>query len=156
MAATNAQARRRLDARFDRLRPLADVPRPHRGWIRAIREALGMSTTALAARMGASQSRIPAIEHAEQAGSIRLETLERAAEALGCRLVYALVPRTSLDEMVRAQGRRKATAHIAGVAHNMRLEDQVVDGTATTEQIDELANDMIDRRGLWTDRPAHW
>ena len=101
MVKDNIQARRRLDERFRRLRPLADEPRPHKGWIRAIRDALGMSSTELAARIGVSQQRVSQIEQGELQETITLETLRRAANALDCDLVYVLEPRTSLDEAVR-------------------------------------------------------
>lgn len=110
-----------------------------------------MSTTELAARLGVSQSRIPAMEQAEVAGSIRLETLERAARALDCRLVYVLVPNTSLEETVQAQARQKAAGHLRAVAHNMRLEDQTVADDGTADQVAELAARLVDRRGLWAD-----
>ena len=38
-----AHARRRMDERYRRLGPLSEMGRPHRGWIRAVRDALGMS-----------------------------------------------------------------------------------------------------------------
>ena len=145
-------ARRHLERRLAPLRG-ADFARPPRGWIRALRDALGMSSTELAARMGLSQSRVPAIEQAEVSGSLRLDTLERAARALDCRLVYALVPNSPLEETVRAQARRKATRHLVEVGHNMRLEDQVVTDTDVAQQIDALASRLVDRRGLWTEDP---
>lgn len=149
----SAVARRHLDRRLAMFRG-ADVARPPRGWIRAVRDALGMSSTELAAQMGVSQSRIPAIERAEVSGSIRLGTLERAASALDCRLVYVLVPNRPLEDSVQAQARRKATRHLAEVAHNMRLEDQAVTDADLAAQIDELASRLVDRRGLWAEDGA--
>lgn len=145
-------ARRHLDRRLAALRG-ADVERPPRGWIRALRDALGMSSTELAARIGVTQSRVPAMEQAEVSGSIRLDTLERAARALDCRLVYALVPNSPLEDTVQAQARHRAERHLADVAHSMRLEDQAVTGTFAAEQIDELAARFVDRRGLWSEDP---
>ena len=145
-------ARNHLDRRLAPLRG-AEVARPSRGWIRALRDALGMSSTELAARMGVSQSRVPAMEQAEVSGSIRLDTLERAALALDCRLVYVMVPNKPLEETVRAQARRKATRHLAEVGHNMRLENQAVTDTDLAAQVDELASRLVDRRGLWTEDP---
>ena len=146
-------ARRHLDRRLAALRG-ADVERPPRGWIRALRDALGMSSTELAARIGVTQSRVPAMEQAEVSGSIRLDTLERAARALDCRLVYALVPNSPLEDTVWNQARRRAVRHLADVAHSMRLEDQAVTDTdCAAEQIDELAARFVDRRGLWTEDP---
>jgi len=144
-------ARRHLDARLRPYRSLTSDPTPHRGWIRAVRDALGMSSTELAARMGLSQSRIPEIERSEVAGALKLDTLERAAHALDCDLVYALVPRTTLEESVRAQARRKAEARLASIRHNMRLEDQTVGQDDTDDLVGDLADELIDRRGLWND-----
>ena len=154
MARTSAQARRHLDARLGRLRPLINEPRPHRGWIRAIRDALGMSTTELAARMRVVQSTVVEIESSETRATIKLDTLRRAADALECELVYALIPRSTLGESVRTQARRKAAQHLAGVAHHMRLEDQAVDDDDGAAQLDDLRSRFGDRRGLWSEPPA--
>ncbi|MEA3502456.1 MAG: mobile mystery protein A, partial [Actinomycetota bacterium] len=121
MAKDNIQARRRLDERFRRLKPLATEPRPHKGWIRAIRDALGMSSTELATRLGVSQQSVSQMEHSEVHDTITLDTLRRAASALDCDLVYVLEPRTSLDEAVREQAHKKAARHLAPLAHHSRL-----------------------------------
>ncbi len=151
MVKDNVQARLRLDERFRRLRPLADEPRPHKGWIRAIRDALGMSSTELAARIGVSQQRVSQIEHSEAQNTITLETLRRAASALDCDLVYVLEPRTSLDEAVKEQAHRKAVRHLAPLSHHSRLEDQALTDDEEAAQLEEFASRFIDRRGLWTD-----
>lgn len=151
VAAPRDQARRRLDARLQRFRPLVDEPRPHRGWIRAIRDALGMSSTELATRLGVSQKTVPDLERSELRDTIKLETLRRTADALDCDLVYFLLPRTSLDEAVKTQARRKAARHLGPVAHHSRLEDQAVTNDDTAAQVEEIAAQLIDRRGLWAD-----
>src|SRR5580658_7650966 len=107
------QARSRLDPRLQRLRPLAGEARPHRGWIRAIRDALGMSSAELATRLGVSQQAVADLERSEAQDTIKLETLRRAADALDCDLAYVLVPRIPLEDEVRAQARRKAQARVA-------------------------------------------
>lgn len=154
MVSINAQARARLDTRLDTIRSLADQPRPHGGWIRAIRQALGMSGRELADRLGVTQQTIPDIERSEQAQTIKLETLRRAANALECDLVYVLVPRRSLDDTVWEQARRRATEHLRAVAHHSRLEDQSVTADDAAAQIDELAASLVDRRGLWSETDA--
>jgi predicted DNA-binding mobile mystery protein A len=151
MVKDNVQARRRLDDRFRRLRPLAEEPHPHKGWIRAIRDALGMSSTELAARIGVSQQRVSQIEHSEVQEAITLETLRRAANALDCDLVYVLEPRTSLDEAVKEQARKKAARHLAPLAHHSRLEDQALTDDDEAAQLEEFASRFIDRKGLWTE-----
>jgi predicted DNA-binding mobile mystery protein A len=151
MAKNNNQARRKLDDRFERLRPLAREPRPHKGWIRAIRDALGMSGTELAARIGVSQQRVPQMERSELDETITLETLRRVADALDSDLVYALQPRTSLQNAVEEQARRKAAQHLESVAHHSRLENQLPSDEDQATQLEELADSLVDRRGLWTE-----
>ncbi len=151
MTSTRSEARRHLDARLDGFRPLVDEPRPARGWVRAIRDALGMSGAELGSRLGVRQSTVDQLERSEANETIKLESLRRAADALDCDLVYALVPRSSLDATVQAQGRRVAARRISAVSHHMRLEDQAVDERDADVQLNALAAELIDRRGLWSD-----
>ena len=151
MTRKSLPARRALDDRFERIRPLLGEPRPHRGWVRAIRDALGMSGAELAARMGVSQSTVVDIERSEAEQTVKLETLQRAAEALECELVYFLVPRTTLEDAVRERARAKAARHLDRVAHHSRLEDQELTSDAQRAQQDRFAEDLIDRRRLWAD-----
>ena len=117
---------RHLDKRFRALRPLARSTRPPRGWLRAVRDALGMTTAQLARRLAVSQPRIVELEQSEVRGSVTLNTLQRAAEALGCRLVYVLVPDRPLAEVVRERAEKLAARQVGAVEHTMRLEDQAV------------------------------
>ena len=153
MESRNAQARRHLDKRFERLRPLLLEPPPHRGWIRAIRDALGMTGPELAARMGVSRSTVGDLEASELHGTVKLETLRRAADALDSEVVYFLIPRTTLNGMVNEQARRKSSAILKPVAHHGRLEDQELDPAATEDELQAFASGLVDHRGLWTDGP---
>ena len=150
MASNRDQARRQLDERLQRFRPLVDEPRPHRGWIRAVRDALGMSSTELAARIGISQQTVHDLELSELHDTIKLETLRRVADALDSDLVYFLVPRKSLDEAVIEQARKKAAEHLAPIAHHSRLEDQSLTSDDAAAELDEVAAQFVDRRGLWS------
>ena len=82
VVAQRARARRQLDQRLRYLQPLLDQRRPHRSWVRAIRDALGMSTTLLAARFRVSHSTVVGIEQSEMADTVKLETFRRVAAAL--------------------------------------------------------------------------
>jgi len=150
MARNNRLARQRLDERFDALRPLMGWPRPHTGWIRAIRQALGMSGPELAHRLGVTAQSVSDIERNEALGSIKLETLERAADALGCDLEYVLVPKKSLHDMVEEQARRKARQHMARIVHHGSLEGQMLPTDIVEAEIEDLAPGFIDKRGLWS------
>jgi len=125
------------------------LARPQKGWIKAIREALGMSSTQLARRVGVDQSVLYRIESSEFAGKVKLETLERVAAALDCRLVYALIPNEPLEEMVRKRALEIASRHLGAVEHTMRLENQAIDDeNARRQQLDALLS-QIDMRRLW-------
>jgi predicted DNA-binding mobile mystery protein A len=87
-----------------------------------------MTTGQLARRMGVKQPRIVELEYAEKAGKITLQSLERAAEAMGCRVVYILVPERPLTEVLKERAVRVANAQLASVEQTMRLEAQAVPG----------------------------
>lgn len=144
-------ARRQLDKRLNLLRNSEAFARPPRGWIKAVREALGMTTAQLAKRIGVSQPRAVAIENAETKGSITLDSLERAAHALDCRLVYALVPRNPLDELVTERAERLAKQRMESTRHSMALEAQGVDAADEQEQLKRMVQRLLDKAGseLW-------
>lgn len=142
-------ARRGLDRRLADLAPTDRFDPPPRGWIRAIRDAIGMSGVQLASRLGVRPQTVDAIERSEVAGSIQLDTLRRAADALDCRLVYALVPRTSLEDLVDARARRIATRALRRVGRTMALEGQAVDDADAEARIDAYIRDVIRDRDLW-------
>lgn len=146
-----ASARRQLDKRLNILSDPNSLTRPPRGWVRAIREALGMTTAQLARRLGVSQPRAVAIEKAEARGAITLDSLERAAQALDCRLVYALVPRKSLDALIEDRADFLARKHLAAAQHSMALEAQSVDPADEREQLKRLIQRLIEQAGseLW-------
>jgi predicted DNA-binding mobile mystery protein A len=121
-----------LDRKFAKLhRSLPLAERPSRGWIRAIREALGMTTGQLARRMKVKQPRIVELEQAEKARKITLQSLDRAAEALGCRVVYVLVPARPLADVLCERAARAADRQLASVDQTMQLEAQAVPGRNT-------------------------
>ncbi|MFZ3326687.1 MAG: mobile mystery protein A [Methylocella sp.] len=115
-----------LDKRFSKLGPLTRVARPPRGWIRAIREALGMTTGQLAKRLGVHQPRVIELERGEATRNITVKSLERAAEALGCRLVYVFVPEEPLADTIRKRASSIAERQLVSVEQTMRLEAQEV------------------------------
>lgn len=151
-----ALARTQLDRRLAPLRELALVP-PPMGWIKALRESLGMTARQLARRMGVGPSRIPVIEEAELTGATTLRTLRQAAAAMDCAFVYALVPIEPLDKMVRERAMQKARAEISRLDHTMRLENQAL----LESDLDAERQRTIDRilsgalRGLWDDEGDH-
>jgi predicted DNA-binding mobile mystery protein A len=149
-SSNQALARKHLDRRLTALQT-ADLVRPPRGWIKAIREALGMTTAQLAERAGVSQSRIPRVEQGEIQDTITLKTLRSIAESLNCTLVYALVPNQPLDDMLRARARALANQQLARTHHTMKLENQALSlGDLETER-ERLINELLSHNAqrLW-------
>lgn len=148
-----ASARRQLDKRLNLLRDSSIITRPPRGWIKAIREALGMTTAQLAQRIGVSQPRVVAIEKAEINSTITLDSLERAARAMDCRVVYALIPRKPLADLVEERALIIAGKRLQSMQHSMALEAQSIDKSDEEEQLRRLSEQLVKQAGsnLWED-----
>ncbi len=140
-----------LDAALARWR-LADLPaRPHSGWLKSIREALGMPANQLAKRLGVVTSTVTRLEASEADDTISLATLRRAAEALGCELHYALVPRQSLADTLELRATHLADQRMAAISHTMALEAQATSKKTVASQSRRLAETLLkgSRRELW-------
>ncbi len=124
---------------------------PKNGWIKAIREALGMTTTQLGERMNVAASNITILENREMTKTTSLETMDRAATAMGCKFVYALIPDSTLEVVVQMQARKSAKALIQEIHHHMKLEKQKVNPEVEKDQINELAEEIITKMDsrLW-------
>jgi predicted DNA-binding mobile mystery protein A len=149
-----ASARKHLDKRLNLLTNADTFARPPRGWVRAIREALGMTTAQLAKRLGIAQPSAVGLEKAEASKAITLETLERAARALDCTLVYALVPRKPLETIVQERASERARARLRTISHSMTLEDQRVREEDEHEHLERLVKKLLEGPGsaLWDER----
>ena len=135
--------RAQLDASLQRLSPLLDVTTPPKGWIRAIRDALGMTAKQLANRLGVAQQAVARIEKEELVGSVTIKTMRRIAECLDCVFVYGFVPRTSLAETVTRQAKNVATQRLAQVSQTMRLEDQALSRKESEQVLSNLVDELI-------------
>lgn len=132
-------------------RAATHAPRPKEGWIRAIRQALGMGTEAYAARLGTRQPWVMQLEHAELKGTLTLASLEKAAAALDCDFVYALVPRRPLEQAVKEQAANAARRLVKEVSHSMALEQQRPSRAVEARQQKTLERRLLDGpwRRLW-------
>ncbi|ACM30944.1 mobile mystery protein A [Rhizobium rhizogenes] len=146
------RARRRLDERLRGLQPAESFRAPPKGWVRALRDALGMTGSQLGSRMGIRPQTVEAIEKSEASGTIQLSTLRRAAEALDCTLVYALVPNTSLEATVDERARKIAMRELQRVAHTMRLEAQETDDGDLEARVQAYIRDQLSERDLWSQK----
>lgn len=120
------------------------VPRPHNGWLRAVREATGLTLQDLGERLGTSHQLVSSFEKSEQHWRISLSSLRDAADAMGCALVYAIVPKEgTLHELVERRARAQVEEDLTSVEQTMALEDQAVG--RLQERIDQHTKRRIKR-----------
>ncbi|RPD87657.1 mobile mystery protein A [Luteimonas sp. 100069] len=148
-------ARKALDARFAgfRSRPADMFATPRGGWIRSIREALGMPRHELGRRMGVGEQRVAQLERGEVEGKLTMDALKRAADALDCELLVALLPRRPLEQTLTDRRAQLASEWLrSNSLHTMALENQAVSVDALPSQLLREIEDRFPDTRLW-DRP---
>ena len=142
---------RQLDEALTPFQALRERPPPGQGWARTVREALGMSLRQLAERTGLSKTAVHSAESNESKGTIRLDSLRKLAEAMDCDLVYAMVPRDSLSNILERQAEHLAASLVARVSESMELEAQGVPMSERRRQTSEITADILRdrRRNFW-------
>lgn len=127
------------------------------GWIRAIRDALGLSTRQLADRLDVSGPAVTGWEASERAGTIQLDTLRRVAAAMECEVVYALVPRGgSLEAVVLERAEQAALFELNRLNTTMRLEDQGLDAPRLKAALVDLTRTLQDSGRIWDEPPKRY
>ena len=135
-------AREQLDETLKKLLPLKTIVPPGKGWIRAIRDALGMTGEQLAKRLHSNKQRISRIEQDEKFGKVTLKTLKNVAEALDCEFIYGFVPKESLEQAVRNQAKVIAKKRMSRSNQMMRLEKQELSNTEKEKAMESLIGDI--------------
>lgn len=127
--------------------------RPSQGWIRAVRDALGMSTYQLARRIGVSQPTLANWEQREAKGTISLQSLRRVAAAMECDLVYVLAPRKALKKILEQRALQVAARSADRVAHSMDLEGQGTSTSRGKKNVQTAARRLLGEspKRLWDD-----
>ena len=127
---------------------------PREGWLRAVRNALGMSGAQLAKKIGVTRARIAQAEHTELTGGITLKSMQAMAEAMGCKFVYAIVPPARIEDIVMAQARKKALAIVGTASKHMALESQALPNDKIAKEVDRLAQEIAREMppDFWSDK----
>ena len=149
------KSRDMLDKRLSRLRRVrTDLSTPAGGWIKCIRLALGMNSRHLGERLGVGADWVRMLERNEAAGSVTLQSLQKAANAMNCELVYSFLPRESLRSMVEKQARKVAEQRNQRVSHSMMLEQQQPSRREQEEIIEEIVRELLRTmpRTLWDEK----
>lgn len=110
-----------------------------------------MSAEQLGKRLGISKQAVGSLERNEVRKTVSLDSLEKAARGLGCRVAYAIVPEPSLEALLDQRAQAVARRKLARVAHSMALEAQGPSAELDQLQLDELANELKEKLGreLW-------
>jgi predicted DNA-binding mobile mystery protein A len=137
--------RRQLDEELSKIRKTF-VERPPQGWIKSIREALGMTQAQLAKRLSVVPQVVQKIEVSEEAYTVQLATLKRVAEALDCRLSYVLLPKQSLQDIVDQQLTKKAKAIVERISHSMELEEQKTGSQELEAQVQRVSEELKNKK----------
>jgi len=147
--------RAQLDAKLRRFRALKDLSTPKMGWIRTLRDALGMTGEQLAVRLNITRQRVERIEREERLGGVTLKTLRKVAEALNCTFVYGFVPNEgSLEKTVQKQAEDMAQRQASRANQMMRLEDQELSDKEKAKSLKALISDITDSmpKSLWDEK----
>lgn len=127
---------------------------PKDGWIRTIRDALGMSGEQLAARLNTTRSNISRIEKAERDETINIKSLKNVASALNSQLVYAIVPNQEINKIIEKRAEELATKIVMQTSDYMVLEQQGLDIDKLKEEIEKVKKMLIEDNNnqIWNDR----
>lgn len=142
--------REQLDKKLLKFRDLAGLY-PSSGWIKVIREALGMSLRQLGKKANLDPSRISRLEKAEVSGELKLSTLRKVAEALDMEFVYAFVPKNDLETLVREQAKKIAIDRMSKLNHTMRLEQQELSEEEKKKSLQNMIDKIVfeEQKKLW-------
>lgn len=140
-------------SKIDQLIDFKQITRPKEGWIRTLRKALGMSSPQLAVRLDISKSQASQMERMEAEDRITLKQLRRVADALDCDLRYALVPRQSVEKMIRDRAKLKASRLVNKADVQMKLEAQQLSKEKLEQHIESETDRLLREmpRDLWKD-----
>ncbi len=144
------RVREQLDEALQAFTEMASVTRPIKGWIRAIRDSLGMNMRQLADRLGVSQSRIVKIEQDELSGALTIKTLEKIADKLDCVFIYGFAPRSTLENTVRNQAACIARERMNMISHHMYLEAQELTNHHSKAAFESMVEEILESPSkLW-------
>ena len=136
-----------LSTKMQAFTSLANTSMLPTGWIKAVRMAIGMSLLQMGKKLSITKQSVQDMEKREKDGTITLNALKDAANALDMQLVYGFVPHDgSLDALIEKRARELATKIVMRTSNTMKLEDQSNSNErikkAITERTAEIKNKM--------------
>jgi transcriptional regulator with XRE-family HTH domain len=120
-------ARRRLDLEMRPYRRAGLTRKPTNGLLKAVRQALRVPVAEIAGKMKVNRSLIFDLEAREVKNTITIRSISRMAQAMGCKMVYGIVPLGGKTLVELAEERLWASV----LGEKQGLEDQQVSGSAS-------------------------
>ena len=126
---------------------------PSKGWIHAIRKIFNMPYKYLQKRLGISAQAIYNFEQVEPKGEITIKTLEKIANAMHCKLVYAFVPIERPIKILEKRAEYMAKKQLDLVSQHMSLEDQTTSMKFKKQQLQKIKYQLLngDIKKLWSE-----
>ena len=113
------------DKKLEAFKDLKEIVVPQKGWINTFRKSLKMSLRQLGNRLRISAQSVKEIEEREASGTITLNSLRDASNAMDMKLVYGFVSKhDSLEQMIEKRAKELATEIVMRTHATMTLEDQ--------------------------------
>ena len=124
---------------------------PPIGWLRTVRKALGMTGSQLASRMDVTKAWISTVERSEAYGGLNLKTMQKMAQGMGCRFVYAVVPEEDVESLLRKRALMLVKRRVRNASVHMALEDQSLSDKQLDFEIERLVEEMMGKlpRDFW-------
>jgi predicted DNA-binding mobile mystery protein A len=114
-----------LDRKMRSFAMLTKIAMPPTGWIRAIRQALGMSSQQLGKKLSVTRQGVLDMEKREKDGLVTIRALREVAKSLDMQLVYGFVPNDgSLENLIDRKAKELAKEIVMRTSQTMKLEDQ--------------------------------
>ena len=141
-----------LNEKMLQLNGLQHVNVPPTGWIKAIRNSIGMSMEQLGKKLSITKQGVMDIEKREKEGAITIKSMQEIAKAIDMQFVYGFVPVAgSLDQMIEMRALEIAKTIVQRTSTTMKLEDQVNSKERIEKAIKERAAEIINKtpKILW-------
>jgi predicted DNA-binding mobile mystery protein A len=141
-----------LNEKIDQLTGLQHVIVPPIGWIKAIRNGIGMSMEQLGKKLSITKQGVMDIEKREKEGAITIKSLQEIAKAMDMKLVYGFVPNEGdLEQMIETRAIEMAKKIVERTSNTMKLEDQANSKKRIEKAIKERASEIINKtpKILW-------
>lgn len=141
-----------LNEKILQLAGMQHVIVPPIGWIKAIRNGIGMSMEQLGKKLSITKQGVMDIEKREMEGAITIKAMQEIAKAMDTKFVYGFVPNAgSLEQMIETRALEIAKTIVQRTSTTMKLEDQVNSKERIEKAIKERATEIINKtpKILW-------